>query len=149
MEALFSREVGGFASNKHAHVASIQHSISSNEALIRRLTNHRQLDIVIGGSGGALCCSWDDAGVQLAVGTDTCQLMIFNADKGKVTHTFDPVSFSAQPPGLQDAWNSPLTLAMLLLPPLSCRDMLKALLVRSSFLGLTAGSWSQLVHLKT
>jgi hypothetical protein len=26
------------------------------------------------------------------VGTDTCQLLIYNADKGKVTHTFDPVS---------------------------------------------------------
>ncbi|WIA36562.1 hypothetical protein OEZ86_007854 [Tetradesmus obliquus] len=30
------------------------------------------------------------AAVELAVGTDTCQLSIYNADKGKFTHTFDP-----------------------------------------------------------
>jgi hypothetical protein len=113
---LFARETGGFASNKHAHAASIQHSISNSEALIRRLTDHQQLDIAGAGSAGVLCCSWDDAGVQLAVGTDTCQLLIYNADKGNVTHTFDPVSMAGQLWGLLNGQETLFTRALLLLP---------------------------------
>lgn len=141
---LFARETGGFGSNKNAHAVSIQHSISSSEALIRRLTNHKQLNIAGGSSGGALCCSWDDAGVQLAVGTDTCQLLIYNADKGKFTHTFDPVSNSALLWVLHGCQEAPFTPALLLLPGWSCRVTSKGLLVQSFSLGLAASCLSQL-----
>jgi hypothetical protein len=140
---LFAREAGGFPGNRQAQAGSIQHSISSSDALIRRLTNHKQLDIAGGGSVGALCCSWDDAGVQLAVGTDTCQLLIYDADKGKVTHTFDPVSNVG--PAMATAWNGRTPCSNLpycataAVRNVSCRAIPKALLAQNIFLALMEG----------
>jgi hypothetical protein len=150
---LFAREVGGFAGNKQAQTGSIQHSIGSSDALIRRLTNHKQLDITGGGCVGALCCSWDDAGVQLAVGTDTCQLLIYNADKGQFTHKFDPVSNVRPATRQHGAPGHPvqtcLTVLLLSFTMWSCRAILKALLAQNIFLGLMAGFWSQLDRKRT
>jgi hypothetical protein len=52
------------------------------------------------------------------VGTDTCQLLIYNADKGKITHTFDPVSYISQPWRQLDAPERPVLtcFTVLLLP---------------------------------